>query len=106
MSNLRRLIVGLLALSSCPALSAQSLDLPAAPIQARLKTACTECHSSAIIQQQRLSQPAWTKEVNKMIKWGAVVDPADVDAFIDYLSNNFSAAKPPDPMPRSATKSP
>ena len=28
-------------------------------------------------------------EVDKMIKWGAVVDAADRDSFIDYLSTNF-----------------
>jgi hypothetical protein len=30
-----------------------------------------------------------------MTKWGAVVEPADRDALIDYLSANFSADKPP-----------
>jgi hypothetical protein len=43
--------------------------------------------------QQRLSKAAWTKEVDKMIKWGAVVDPKDRDALIDYLSTNLSADK-------------
>ncbi|MBV8051296.1 MAG: hypothetical protein JOZ80_08920 [Acidobacteriaceae bacterium] len=66
-----------------------------------MTTACTECHESRIILQQRLSKAAWTKEVDKMIKWGAVVDATDRDAFIDYLSINFSADKTPEPMPRS-----
>lgn len=70
-------------------------DLPPGPMQARATTACTECHEARIVLQQRLSKAAWTKEVDKMTKWGAVVDAADRDALIDYLSTNFSPDKPP-----------
>jgi hypothetical protein len=69
-------------------------DLPAGPMQAKATTACLECHEARIILQQRLSKAAWTKEVDKMVKWGAVVDPNDRDALIDYLSANFSPDKP------------
>ena len=65
-------------------------DLPPGPMQAKATTSCLECHEARIILQQRLSKAAWTKEVDKMTKWGAVVDPADRDALIDYLSTNFS----------------
>jgi hypothetical protein len=74
-------------------LQAQSPDLPAGPVQEKVRTACTECHDSYIIRQQRLSGKAWAKEVDKMIKWGAVVDPVDRDAFIGYLSINFPPEK-------------
>src|SRR5579863_8104908 len=81
-------------------------DLPAGPMQAKAITACTECHEARIILQQRLSKAAWTKEVDKMTKWGAVVDPADRDALIDYLSSNFSPDKPAfGPQRTSAGKS-
>jgi hypothetical protein len=92
--------VFLLALCSLPLLRAQSPELPAGPAQAKVTTACTECHESRIITQQRLSKAAWTKEVDKMIKWGAVVDPADRDSFIEYLSTNFPPDKAPEQMPR------
>ena len=69
-------------------------DLPAGPMQAKATTACLECHEARIILQQRLGKAAWTKEVDKMTKWGAVVDPADRDALIDYLSTNFSPDQP------------
>lgn len=69
-------------------------DLPAGPMAAKAATACTECHEARIILQQRLGKPAWTKEVYKMMKWGAVVDAADRDGLIDYLSTNFSPDKP------------
>jgi hypothetical protein len=74
---------------------ASSEELPDGPMKAKAVTVCTECHESRIILQQRLSKAAWTKEVDKMVKWGAVVDPADRDTLIDYLSLNFAADKPP-----------
>lgn len=78
-------------------------DLPPGTMQAKATTACTGCHEARIILQQRLSKAAWTKEVDKMTKWGAVVDTADRDALIDYLSTNFSPDKPPYEPPRSAS---
>jgi hypothetical protein len=77
-----------------PAQPNVTADLPAGAIQAKATTACLECHEARIILQQRLTKAAWTKEVDKMTKWGAVVDPADRDALIDYLSSNFSPDKP------------
>jgi hypothetical protein len=64
-------------------------------MQAKATTSCLECHEARIILQQRLSKGAWTKEVDKMVKWGAVVDAADHDALVDYLSTNFSPDQPP-----------
>jgi hypothetical protein len=73
---------------------ASSPELPAGPMLAKATNACTECHEARIIVQQRLSKAAWTKEVDKMTKWGALVDPQDRDALIDYLSANFGVDKP------------
>ena len=81
-------------------LPAQAPELPAGAVQNKVRTACTECHDSRIIMQQRLSNKAWSKEVDKMIKWGAVVDPEDRNTFIDYLSTNFSPDKAPEPSER------
>lgn len=68
-------------------------ELPEGPMQAKATTACLECHEARIIVQQRLSKPAWTKEVDKMVKWGAVVEPQDHDPLVDYLSSNFPVDK-------------
>jgi mono/diheme cytochrome c family protein len=84
--------------------AAVTADLPPGPMQAKATTACMECHEARIILQQRLSKAAWTKEVDKMTKWGAVVDPADRDALIDYLSSNFSPDKPPYDPPHTTEK--
>jgi len=93
----------LATLASSILLQAQSFDLPARALQAKVRTACTECHDSRIIVQQRLSSKAWTKEVDKMIKWGALVDPSDRNAFIDYLSLNFRPDKATEPAERVAS---
>lgn len=79
-------------------------DLPSGAMQAKATTACLECHEARIILQQRLSKTAWTKEVDKMIKWGAVVEASDHDALIDYLSSNFSPDQPPYEAPRTAVQ--
>ena len=74
--------------------SAPAPELPAGSMRAQAATACTECHDTRLIVLQRLSSAAWTKEVDKMTKWGAVVDPQDRDALISYLSTHFSVDKP------------
>ena len=84
-------------------------ELPSGPMQAKATTACTECHDARIILQQRLSKAAWTNEVDKMVKWGALVEPQDRDALIDYLSANFGVDKPeyvPERSRSSAAKKP
>jgi hypothetical protein len=91
-------------LSEKPAAAKVTEDLPPGPMQAKATTACLECHEARIILQQRLSKAAWTKEVDKMVKWGAVVDPSDHDALIDYLSSNFSPEQPPYVPPRTAAQ--
>jgi hypothetical protein len=78
----------------------QTLNLPPGAMEGKAHTACTSCHDARIILQQRLSKAAWTKEVDKMIKWGTVVDPGDRDGLIDYLSVNFPAERPAEPLLR------
>ena len=77
-------------------------NLPAGTMQQKATTACLECHEARIILQQRLSKATWTKEVDKMIKWGAVVDAADHEALIDYLSTNFGVDQPAYLAPRTS----
>jgi hypothetical protein len=79
--------------------------LPAGPAKEKAEAACLTCHEARIIVQQRLSKAAWTKELDKMIKWGAEVDPKDHDALIDYFTANFGPDQPAYAAPRSATES-
>ena|ERR1700682_2792102 len=94
-----------LAGESSPNSNSNSNDqLPAGPAKEKAEAACLTCHEARIIMQQRLSKPAWTREVDKMIKWGAEVDPKDRDALIDYFSATFGPDQPAYAAPRSATQ--
>src|SRR5260221_14794008 len=79
-------------------------QLPAGPMQEKAAAACASCHEPRIIVQQRLSKAAWTKEMDKMIKWGSEVDPKDRDALIDYFSSNFGPDQAAYEAPRTTAK--
>ena len=109
MSQRRILVLATaVVLSAVPLFQAQkaqpnsSADLPPGPMQQKASDACLACHDAHIIVQQRLSKAAWTKEVDKMTKWGASVDAQDRDALIEYLSSNFGVDRAPYQAQRSA----
>src|SRR5262249_61725838 len=54
-----------------------------------LEDKCLLCHEADVTEQQRLSRQGWTREVEKMIRWGAAVSDAEKEPLIDYLSSNF-----------------
>ena len=90
------------ALSIVATASSQNEQLPAGPMQEKATAACLSCHEARIIVQQRLSKAAWTREMDKMAKWGAEVDPQDRDALIDYFSANFGPDQPAYVAPKTA----
>jgi len=59
---------------------------------------CLLCHEADLTEQQRLSRQGWTREVEKMIRWGAVVSDAEKEQLVDYLFGNFG------PRPLAATR--
>ena len=85
-----------------PAQSSPNETLPPGPGQEAAAAACLSCHEARIIVQQRLSKAVWTKEVDKMIKWGAEVDPKSRDTLIDYFSGNFGPDQPSYSPPKSS----
>lgn len=42
-----------------------------------------------LIAQQRLTRPAWDREVAKMVGWGAMVDPSQANDLAGYLAARF-----------------
>lgn len=84
--------------------SSVNTQMPPGAMQEKAAEACSTCHEARIIVQQRLAKPAWAKEIDKMIKWGAEVDPKDRDALIEYFAANFGPDQPPYVAPRSATE--
>jgi len=114
LTKLNAIILTLAVLTATAALAGESSpnsnsnsndQLSAGPAKEKAEAACLTCHEARIIVQQRLSKPAWTKEVDKMMKWGAEVDPKDRDALIDYFSANFGPDQPAYAAPRTATQS-
>jgi hypothetical protein len=75
--------------------SSPNEQLPPGAMQEKAAAACGTCHEARILVQQRLSKAAWTKEMDKMIKWGAEVDPKDRDALIDYFGPDQPAYAAP-----------
>jgi cytochrome c5 len=66
-------------------------NLPAGEGSATLRTSCLMCHGTALIVQQRLSREGWSRELDKMIGWGAVVPDAEQSSLLDYLTSYFGA---------------
>ncbi len=66
------------------------------------RTACVPCHSLRLVESQRLSAAAWTKEVDKMVGWGAVVP--DRQKLIEYLAGEYSDTRPVPPPEKSASR--
>lgn len=69
-----------------------------------MKTQCLTCHGDDLIQQQRLNKAGWTREVEKMMRWGAEVKDADKEHLIEYLAATypqrpFSKEPPAAPAP-------
>ena len=101
------IVSGLIALSAATWIAAENSapdneGLPPGAMQEKATTACLECHEARIILQQRLTKATWTKEVDKMVKWGAMVDGKDRNALIDYLSTNLGPDQPAYNAPRAA----
>ncbi|HYR45065.1 MAG TPA: hypothetical protein VER98_18685 [Terriglobia bacterium] len=70
-------------------------QVPAGGIAQKMEATCARtCHGPSLIAQQRLNTAGWTREVNKMIGWGADVADADKDALIAYLANTFNNGRP------------
>jgi cytochrome c553 len=64
-------------------------DLPAGDGRTAVTARCLGCHEADLITQQRLSRAGWVREVDKMIRWGAVVEAPEREAMLDYLAAHF-----------------
>jgi cytochrome c5 len=65
-------------------------ELPAGPGRDIVAKRCLTCHESDIIAQQRLSRTAWGRSLDKMVRWGAVVEGDERDPMLDYLAAHFA----------------
>src|SRR5215831_10710122 len=73
---------------------------PPGDMAKKLEATCTGfCHGPSMIAQQRLDRNGWGREVDKMTRWGAPLQPGDRDALIAYLARQFNSNRP---LPNSA----
>jgi hypothetical protein len=87
-----KLALLLVAVIGGPLAFSQTQTLPAADMAKKMEMTCTGfCHGPGLIAQQRLDRNGWTREVDKMIRWGAAVPASEKDALIEYLTRAFNA---------------
>jgi cytochrome c5 len=73
--------------------SAAQQDLPDGKGVELARDKCVTCHEADLIIAQRLSKQGWTREVEKMIRWGAVVNDAEKETLVEYFSTHFPQRK-------------
>lgn len=73
--------------ASVPRAQAQ---LPAGPGLDVLNRRCVTCHESDIISSQQLTLTGWTRSVDKMVRWGAMVTPQEREVLQPYLARHFA----------------
>lgn len=76
-------------LAVLPMPGTQFQQLPEGRGKAEVEAACYACHSADLLVQQRLTEKQWTASVEKMVRWGAVLDAKQKDVVIAYLARNF-----------------
>ena len=70
--------------------SARAQELPAGPGRDEIVKRCVTCHETDLITQQRLTRAGWARSVDKMIRWGAVVEASEREPMLDYLAAHFT----------------
>src|SRR5262245_43235067 len=82
------LMVAVLGLMNADTRAARQ-DLPEGKGAELARDRCVICHEADVIVSQRLSRQGWTREVEKMVRWGAVVSDSEKEVLIDYFAANF-----------------
>lgn len=57
--------------------------------KATLEQRCLGCHENDLIAQQRLDRTGWSRELDKMVRWGATIPAAEREALTAYLSTRY-----------------
>jgi mono/diheme cytochrome c family protein len=77
-----------------------AMTWPGGPGKEIVATKCGICHGPELIASQRLTPAQWTKEVDKMVGWGAPLDPAEKAVLAAYLARHFGPDRPIAPPKR------
>ena len=95
--NSLKVALVLLALTSAGWLgrvAASPQDLPAGKGVEIARNRCLNCHEADLIVAQKLSRAGWVREVEKMVRWGAVVKDDEKDVLVDYFAAQFAPYRP------------
>jgi cytochrome c5 len=94
----RLLLLGALAalvLGAAAPLNAQTAGaLPPGEARELVATACSQCHTLAVITAGRDGPVGWKKHVYNMVLRGAQLTPREADTVIDYLITHFGPGAP------------
>jgi mono/diheme cytochrome c family protein len=118
---IRRIVLVLVVFAACksqhssdqaPAGSAQPAPPPAADAAVAdqmelINAQCRICHTTQYLTQQRLSEPAWKKTIEKMRKFGAQLTDEQAAALVAYAAKTWNPSLPaptwtPGPPPPGA----
>lgn len=91
--TLSAFVLAVSLLSNRQTLFAAEQDLPPGKGVELANAKCVTCHEADLIMAQRLSKQGWTREVEKMIRWGAAVSDAEKAILVDYFSEHFKPGK-------------
>ncbi len=94
---LRGVLIACVLLAASTALRAQAL--PPGEGRELATTACSQCHTLAVIMAGRDGPVGWKRHVYNMVLRGAQLTPREAQTVIDYLIANFG---PVAPIPASA----
>ena len=87
------LSAALLALSQAAAAA-----LPDAPGREMLLLRCTACHSIDRVEHSGGSKTGWEDRINRMVRWGARIQAAEITPLAVYLARTLPPRRAPPPL--------
>jgi sulfite oxidase len=67
------------------------LELPDDGDTALVRQKCLVCHDADLIAQQRLNDAGWSRELDKMTRWGASLADDERRRLLGYLTRHFAS---------------
>jgi len=81
--------LGVAAAALCMAAGEDAKLLPDGPGKEIVVRLCTECHGPENFRKVRHDKDEWSDSVGDMVDRGAKGTPAELEAVVDYLAQNF-----------------
>jgi DMSO/TMAO reductase YedYZ molybdopterin-dependent catalytic subunit len=75
--------------ASAPKAAATELTLPPGDDSALVSQRCLVCHDADLIAQQRLNEAGWSRELDKMARWGASFTDEERRRLLGYVVRHF-----------------